>query len=137
MILVILVYSFGVVTTQLVIEHCRDLAVEALQDAFSSGIRWMLQPCSFAIICRHPELLESIYITFSAPKVRFLELGTSPPQKKPAPGAMVRTPTQSQSALSRCPAIGPALGPATRRQEMGPWGYPVVQLAIEKCHSNI
>lgn len=31
-ILVILVYSFGVVTTQLVIEHCRDLAVEALQD---------------------------------------------------------------------------------------------------------
>ena len=33
MILVILVYSFGVVTTQLVIEHCRDLAVEALQDA--------------------------------------------------------------------------------------------------------
>ncbi|CAL1166970.1 unnamed protein product [Cladocopium goreaui] len=61
-ILVILVYSFGVVTTQLVIEHCRDLAVEALQDAFSSGIRWMsmaypkdLQPCSFAIICRHPE----------------------------------------------------------------------------------
>jgi len=87
-ILVILVYSFGVVTTQLVIEHCRDLAVEALQDAFSSGIRWMsmaypkdLQPCSFAIICRHPELLESIYITFSAPKVRFLELGTSPQKK--------------------------------------------------------
>ena len=36
-ILVILVYSFGVVTTQLVIEHCRDLAVEALQDVLQGS----------------------------------------------------------------------------------------------------
>lgn len=36
-ILLILVYSFGVVTTQLVIEHCRELAVEA--DQAGSGVR--------------------------------------------------------------------------------------------------
>ena len=91
-------------------------------------------------ICNHlqtPRVARVNLYHFFGTKGEVSWTGHLPPKKKPAPGAMVRTPTQSQSALSRCPAIGPALGPATRRQEMGPWGYPVVQLAIEKCHRNI